>query len=190
MSYLEAPVMASVMHALTVPKTEGGTLFADLARAYETLTPAVRTAVEHLHAVHSYAASFSSEAGGAARATRPDLAKVRAHAIENGLVASHPIVRTHPETGRRALFVSRGFTTEIVGLQKEQSDVLLEQLFAHCEGPEHTVRHRWVEGDIVIWDNRRMMHRSLPFQEEEVRHMHRTTIKGDRPYRAPRDCRL
>lgn len=182
--------MASIMHALKVPTEGGDTLFADLEHAYETLQPAVKVAVEHLHAKHSYAASFSARTAGAARATRADLAKVRADAIENSLVATHPIVRTHPETRRRALYVNRGFTTKIVGLRKAHSDALLEQLFTHCERPQHVKRHRWMSGDIVIWDNRRMMHQALPFQREEVRDMHRTTVKGDRPFLAPLDSRL
>jgi taurine dioxygenase len=193
MSYLEEPVMASVMHALTVPSAGGDTLFADLERAYETLDPRTRAAIEGKEAIHSYAASFSAAAGGAARAAGAELAKVRADAVANGLLAKHPIVRTHPETRRRALFVNRGFTTEIVGLPKEESDALLEQLFAHCERREHIVRHRWQQGDVLIWDNRRMMHHALPFPPEEVRHMLRTTVKGGengRPFLAPLGCRL
>jgi taurine dioxygenase len=171
--------MASVMHAKAIPPVGGDTLFADMAQAYDGLQRDLADRIEALSAVHSYAASFSF--GNRAGA---ELEKVKADAEARGLYATHPIVRTHPETGRRALYINRGFTTRIEGLENEEESArLLEDLFDHCEQQQFIQRHVWREADIVIWDNRRMMHQALAFPEDgPIRHMHRTTVKGDRPF--------
>jgi taurine dioxygenase len=168
--------MASVMHARAIPPVGGDTLFADMELAYESLEPVLAAKIERLSARHSYAASFSL-----GNRTSADLEQVRADAEAQGLFAVHPMVRTHPETARRALYVNRGFTTAVEGIGHAESEELLEALFMHCE--RNVLRHVWRKDDIVIWDNRRIIHHALPFPAGgAVRHMHRTTVKGDRPF--------
>jgi taurine dioxygenase len=94
----------------------------------------------------------------------------------------HPIVRTHPETGRKALFVSEHFTTRVIGLPEDESRQLLEELFAHSVRAEHVYRHRWAEHDMVFWDNRSLMHLAAGTPDDQRRKLYRTTIEGDVPF--------
>ena len=169
--------MASLMHALEVPPPGkgGDTLFVDMYSALESLPPGIAASIRGREALHSYAHSFTHRDGA-------ELDKVRADADAPGHSAVHPMVRAHPETGRSALYVNRGFVTSIVGMDDEGRE-LLEQLFAHCEAGAgvRRMRHRWRAHDIVIWDNRCSMHLATPFAAGETRHMHRTTVKGDAP---------
>jgi taurine dioxygenase len=95
---------------------------------------------------------------------------------------AHPVVRTHPETGRRALFVSEHFTTRIVGLPQDESDALLQELFAHSTRAEHIYRHQWQPHDLVFWDNRSLMHLAGGTPDHLRRKLYRTTIEGDVPF--------
>lgn len=95
---------------------------------------------------------------------------------------SHPVVRTHPENGRRALFVSEGFTTRIEGLPQDESDALLAELYAHSVRPEHVYRHHWREHDLVFWDNRSLIHLAGGTPDHLRRKLYRTTIEGDAPF--------
>ncbi|WP_243856698.1 TauD/TfdA family dioxygenase [Paraburkholderia sp. BL6665CI2N2] len=94
----------------------------------------------------------------------------------------HPIVRTHPETGRKALFVSEHFTTRVIGLPEDESKQLLDELFAHSVRPEHLYRHQWAEHDMVFWDNRSLMHLAAGTPDHLRRKLYRTTIEGDVPF--------
>jgi taurine dioxygenase len=96
--------------------------------------------------------------------------------------AEHPLVRTHPVTGRKALFVNRGFTTQIKGLNRLESDALLEMLYRHAETPEFHCRFRWQENSVAFWDNRCVQHHAMWDYYPQHRHGHRVTIKGDRPF--------
>jgi len=110
---------------------------------------------------------------------RPDLS---AEQIEQVKPVLHPVVRTHPETGRKALFVSEHFTTRIVGLPEDESRALLDELFAHSVRPEHLYRHVWRERDLLFWDNRSLMHLAAGTPDHLRRKLHRTTIEGDSPF--------
>ncbi len=177
LSYVAEPAMASVLHALEVPSAGGDTMFASMYRAYETLSATMRRLLESLRAVHDYAHAYEtvfSRLPGRPPLTEEQRAKVPP--------VEHPVVRTHPDTGRRALFVNPGFTRRIAGMTEEESRALLDFLFAHSTRPEMVYRHRWRRGDVVLWDNRCTMHRAVAdYDMTERRHMHRTTIAGDAP---------
>ncbi len=170
LSYLEPPAMASLLYALEVPPMGGDTLFANMAAAYDALSPPIRTMLSSMTAVHDYAHVLRLFSHG-----------VRAH-VGPGTLPSvrHPVVRPHQETGRATLYVNPGFTTHIEGLARHESDAVLNMLFEHAVRPEFVYRHRWSVGDAVLWDNRSTMHHAVHdfYGTGGVRHMHRTTIMG------------
>jgi taurine dioxygenase len=173
-SWMTEPSKASLLHALEIPPVGGDTMFADMYRAYDKLSDRMKGFLEGMVAVHDRAAaaatSYSKEFG-----THSDeLASSK---------ALHPIVRTHPDSGRKALFVNRGFTSHIPDLSPAESDAVLQFLFAHCTTPDMVYRHSWRLHDIVIWDNRSVMHFAVSdYKGIGDRYMHRTTVKGDRPH--------
>ena len=175
-SWMKEPSKASLLHALEIPPAGGDTMFADMTRAYDALSPRMKSFLDGLHAVHdrsaaaatSYAREFS---GGTHQA---ELAES---------TALHPIVRTHPDSGRKALFVNRGFTSHIPDLSPTESDAVLQFLFAHTTTPDMVYRHSWRLHDIVVWDNRCTMHFAVAdYKAFGDRYMHRTTVEGDRPH--------
>ncbi len=169
LSYMDPPSMCSLLYAIEMPALGGDTLFCNMYAAWEALSGPMKAFLAPLRAVHDFRhvlRNFSNfGAGDQARATPP---------------VSQPVVRTHPETGRRCLFVNDGFTTHIEGLRRNESDALLEMLFEHCARPELVYRHRWETGDAVLWDNRCTMHHAVAdFRPEHGhRHLHRTTVLG------------
>ena len=171
-TYLERPPMASMLYALEVPPRGGDTLFANQTLAYETLSAGLQSTLEGLVGVNT-----SSKA--AASRTREDRLK-EAGAELKVLVGEHPVVRTHPETGRRALYVNIGHTERFRDWSEEESRGLLEYLFAHQVRPELTCRFRWEKGSVALWDNRCTMHRRDAFDPNSRRVMHRTQVKGER----------
>jgi len=178
MSFEENPNLGTVVYAVEIPPEGGDTLFADLERAYETLPDAVKRRIEGRRAAHTFAKHYREVM--AKDSTRPPLTPEQLAALKE---VWHPIVRTHPETGRQALFVNPGHTTRIEGLDDAESQALLDDLFAHSLRPAHVYRHKWRIGDTVIWDNRRVMHQAETYDMSRyARHMHRTCIHGDRPY--------
>jgi taurine dioxygenase len=159
LSYLQRPGSFSIVYAVEVPDEGGDTLWANGYAAYDALPEDLRQRVLMLQAVHRH----GEEA-------------------QNPVVpAIHPIVRTHPETKRRATFVSPQFTRSIVGLTKEESDALLDALFDHVTRPEFVWTHHWRRGDLVMWDNRCTMHRREPFDASARRILKRTQMFGDAP---------
>ncbi len=175
-SYVERPAMCSLLYALEIPPSDGDTMFADMYAAYDGLDGATQKRIADLTAVHSYAASFAGEtAAGANRATLTDDQKAMLPEVV------HPVVRSHPETGRKALFVNPGFTTRIVGLSDDDSRSLLGALFKASVHSQNIYTHKWRRHDLVIWDNRCLMHHATPYDSSYIRHMHRTTVIGDRP---------
>jgi len=177
LSYKELPSLGSMLHAQELPSEGGDTLFADMHKAWDTLPQALRTAVEGRSAAHSYTARYSEtrfEGNWRPTLTPEQLAEVTE--------VVHPIVRTHPENARKALFVSEGFTTRIVGLPEDESRQLLAQLYAHSVQPEHIYRHAWQPGDLVFWDNRSLIHLAAGCPSHLRRKLYRTTIQGDAPY--------
>lgn len=165
MCYVEIPHTATMLYAVDLPSTGGNTLFADMYAAYDNLPPETRERLEGRKAlqVHDYK-----------RTERPgadlDLAQVANHA--------HPVFVTHPETGKKAIYVNRLMTARIEGVERAESDTLLEELFRTAEDPSIVYEHVWRPGDLVIWDNRCITHARTDFPENERRLLHRTTLIG------------
>jgi taurine dioxygenase len=177
LSYKEIPSLGSLLHAQELPSEGGDTLFADQHLAFETLPEALKQRILPLKAEHSYLAKYE-----ALRAKNPWRPKLSQAQVDQVAPAVQPVVRTHPETGRKALFVSEHFTTGIVGLPKEEGDALLAELFAHSVKPEFVYRHSWKPHDLVFWDNRSLMHLAAGTPDQLRRKLFRTTIEGDLPF--------
>ncbi|MEQ7918932.1 TauD/TfdA family dioxygenase [Xanthomonas sp. WHRI 1810A] len=177
LSYKELPSLGSMLYAQELPSEGGDTLFADMHLAWDTLPEHLRKAVEGRSAVHSYTSRYRE--GHNAQNWRPTLS---AEQLAQVVVVSHPIVRTHPENGRKALFVSEGFTTHIVGLPEDESQQILNELYAHSVRPEGVYRHKWQKNDMVFWDNRSLIHLAGGTPDHLRRRLHRTTIQGDAPF--------
>ncbi|SAI66673.1 taurine dioxygenase [Bordetella ansorpii] len=176
-SYKELPALGSLLHAQELPSEGGDTLFADMELAYKTLPEHLRKVVEGRNAIHSYLARYDRLRGQSN--WRPTLS---AEQIAQVKEVSHPVVRTHPETGRRALFVSEGFTTRIEGLPEDESRQVLDELNAHAVRPEHIYRHQWQPHDLLFWDNRSLIHLAAGCPPDLRRKLFRTTIEGDAPF--------
>lgn len=177
LSYKEIPSLGSMLHAQELPASGGDTLFANMHLAWDSLPMALKNAVIGKSAEHSYLAKYAELQQR--NPWRPDLTQAQ---IDQVKPAVQPIVRTHPETGRRALFVSEHFTTRVVGMPEDESRSLLDALFAHSVLPAHLYRHQWRAHDMVFWDNRSLMHLAAGTPADQRRKMFRTTIEGDRPY--------
>jgi taurine dioxygenase len=164
------PPMGTILYLTEVPPDGGGdTLFANMYLAYDRLSPRIRTLLDGLTAIHDGEQLYRGRYGN------DDTGKVYPR-------AEHPVVRTHPVTGRKSLYVNRFFTTCIVGLSRIESDGLLRMLFRHIETPEFQVRFRWQPGSIAFWDNRCAQHRALWDYYPNRRYGLRVTVCGDRPY--------
>jgi taurine dioxygenase len=174
-AYLEQPPMASMLIARELPPYGGDTLFASGHAAFEALSPKLQEMLSGLRGINASAKADVTR-------TREDRVKEGASAApRKDLVAEHPVVRTHPETGRRALYVNFGHTMRFSGMTEEESRPLLEFLFAHQVKPEFTCRFGWQPGDIAFWDNRCVLHNPVNDYHGHKRLMHRVTLKGDRP---------
>jgi taurine dioxygenase len=176
-SYKPKPSLGSLLHAQELPSEGGDTLFADQHLAWQGLSPALQQRILPLKAEHSYLAKYEE-----LRAKNPWRPKLSQAQIDQVAPAVQPVVRTHPETGRKALFVSEHFTTRIVGLPQGESDALLGELFAHSVKPDYVYRHRWAPHDLVFWDNRSLMHLAAGTPDHLRRKLYRTTIEGDAPF--------
>jgi taurine dioxygenase len=172
-SYLERPPMASMLYAIEIPPYGGDTIFANQYLAYEALSEGMRKLLASLTGVNS---SLKADASR----TRED--RLRAAGVESKvLIGEHPVVRTHPETGRKALYVNVGHTTHFKGMIEEESRPLLGFLFRHQIQPEFTCRFRWGPGSLAFWDNRCAQHNAVNDYQGFRRVMHRVTLAGDRP---------
>ncbi|GAB7539726.1 TauD/TfdA dioxygenase family protein [Burkholderia sp. 3C] len=176
LSYKEQPSLGSLLHAQELPAEGGDTLFANMHLAWDTLPEALKQAVEGRRAEHTYLARYAELQ--ARSPWRPNLSPEQIAQVK---AVEQPIVRTHPETGRRALFVSEHFTTRIVGLPEDESRALLDEIFAHSVRDEFVYRHQWREHDLVFWDNRSLMHLAAGTPDHLRRKLYRTTIEGDLP---------
>lgn len=179
-TFMKRPPLGSILRAVTLPPTGGDTNWADTQLAYDSLSEPVRRLVDHLTAVHDGTREFGyylAQRGGNVWEGRP---VSRLDPVE------HPVVRVHPETGRKGIFVNPGFTSHIVGVSDVESRAILDLLYAHLTKPEHIVRHRWRPGDVALWDNRSTAHYANRDYGSERRVMHRITLRGDVP-RGPRD---
>ena len=177
LSYKEQPSLGSLLHAQELPSEGGDTLFADQHAAYEALPETLKARIDRMQAEHSYLARY--EELRARSPWRPALTPAQINEVRPVI---HPVVRTHPETGRKALFVSEHFTTRIVGLAQDDSNTLLQELFTASTAPAQQLRHRWQPHDLVFWDNRSVVHLAGGTPDHLRRKLYRTTIEGDRPY--------
>jgi taurine dioxygenase len=173
MSYREAPPSGSALYAREIPPVGGNTCFLNMVLAYETLPPDLLRAIEGRTCVHD-------ESRNSAGRLRPGFSHEPDPRKTPG--PRHPLVRTHPVTGRKALFLGRRPYAYIPGLALEESEALLDRLWAHATQEAFVWAHTWQVGDLVLWDNRSAMHRRDPFDMNHRRIMHRTQISGDRPY--------
>ncbi|HZT86727.1 MAG TPA: TauD/TfdA family dioxygenase [Stellaceae bacterium] len=173
MSYIDEPPRASALYALEVPPSGGDTGFSNMYRAYEMLPAALRERIATLRCRHD---ASRNSAGELRRGfvDAPDASQT--------VGAEHPLVRTHPMTGRKALFLGRRRNAYIPGLKLAESEALLDELWDYATRPELAWYQQWRPGDLVLWDNRCVMHRRDAFDPATRRIMHRTQIKGDRPY--------
>ena len=177
-TFLETPALGAVLAAKQLPPFGGDTLWASGIAAFEALSKPLQRLLDGLTATHDISKSFPQERFGATDADRARLEEAR----RKNPPRSHPVIRTHPVTGRKALFVSDGFTTRINELEPAESRAILDLLFAHFARPEFTVRWRWKENDVAFWDNRVTQHYAVDDYRPQRRVMHGATILGDKPF--------
>jgi taurine dioxygenase len=172
-SYFATPAKATLLHSINIPSHGGNTWFCNMRAAYEALPEATRKRIDGMRAIHGY---------DTARArNRPS--QRTAQEIAETPDVEHPLVRTHPDNGKKALYLNFNRLDRIVGLERAESDALLDELAAHCRKPEFHYAHKWTVGDAVIWDNRATMHRvDVDYPMGEKRVMQRVLIEGDRPF--------
>lgn len=177
-TYAEQPPAGTLLHALALPPAGGDTMWANMALAFDELSPPMQRFLTGLSATHDFDHFFRYPMGDSLETDRFVLDQKAKFALP-----SHPIVRTHPETGRQALYVNESFTRRVDGVSRAESDALLGFLFQHCVRPEFTCRHRWSVGDICFWDNRATMHYpiddwggSISEFENSARRMNRVMI--------------
>ena len=173
MTYVETPPMGAILYALEVPPSGGDTYWSNQCLAYETLPAELRRRIEGSRAVHD--ATYNS--AGIRRKGYDDVSDPR-----QAPGARHELVRTHSETGRKALFLGRRRNSYIEGLELAESEALLDALWAHATQEKFTWYQQWRKGDLILWDNRAVMHRRDAFDPATRRIMHRTQIKGDQPF--------
>jgi taurine dioxygenase len=169
MTYIERPPMAAILYAIEIPPDGGDTYWANMYAAYETLPADLKQRIEGRVAVHD--ATYNS--AGTMRKGYQDVADPR-----NAPGARHPLVREHPETGRKSLFLGRRRNSYVVGLSLEESESLLDELWRHATQPQFTFRQQWRVGDVMIWDNRCTLHRRDAFDPRARRLLHRTQIRA------------
>jgi taurine dioxygenase len=172
-TWREHPSMGAILHALAVPALGGDTLFADMYAAYDALDEPTRTLVDGLDAVHDFTYAFGRNASDDKREQmRTEFPAVR-----------HPVVCTHPVTGRRHLYVNRAFVSRIVGLAPDQSRELLDRLCRQADSPEHQCRFRWTPDAVAFWDNRAVQHYAASDYWPQTRTVERASVVGPRPVR-------
>lgn len=164
------PPLGSVLHAVVVPEAGGDTLWSSMYAAYDALSGAMQRVLGELRAKHD---------GGAFRAVATDEQR---RELEKDQTAVHPVIRTHPVTGRKGIFVNSAFTKRIDGMKRKESDALLHFLFEHVGSPEFTCRFRWRAHSIAMWDNRCTQHKVVADNVRAHRRMERATICGDAPF--------
>jgi len=174
-TFMRRPPAGSILRAVLVPVAGGDTAFSNQEAAFEALSPSLQDFLSTLHAVHDGRAQFKAalEQVGSGRWEGKELPEIEP--------VVHPVVRTHPETGAKVLFVNPGFTSHIVELTRFESDALLSYLYAHSVRPEFVVRYHWKSGDLGFWDNRATQHSVVGDFGDHDRLIQRVTIKGDAP---------
>jgi alpha-ketoglutarate-dependent taurine dioxygenase len=177
-TFRSTPPLGSVLRAVELPPTGGDTCWTDLEAAYLALSPPLRHLADQLTAVHDGRKDFEEYLNVRLSGEGNVWEGERVRDLEP---VAHPVVRVHPESGRRSLFVNPGFTTHLKDVTEFESRALLDVFFSVIGRPEHTVRHRWRAGDLVVWDNRATAHYAVDDYGDQRRVMHRITIRGDRP---------
>lgn len=176
-TFIETPPLGSILNAIQVPEFGGDTLWASTSAAYAGLSKPLQKLLDPLYAEHDIQLSFPDERFSTDEEAQQRLSKAR----QEHPPVVHPLVRVHPETGQKGLFVTPGFTRRILDLNHEESRGLLNLLFTHSAKPEYCVRWQWQKGDVVFWDNRITQHYACDDYRPQRRIMHRATILGDRP---------
>ena len=172
-SFMREPCSLTMLYGVTVPSKGGDTQFTNMHAAYDDLPPAVKARIGKLQAIHRYVSSRRT--GKVAARPAEEMAAMPE--------ATHPLVRTHPETGRKSLYLNPNRMEQIAGMERGESDRLLDELIAHAIQPRYQYRHVWRQGDVVIWDNRSTMHKAnADYPEGERRLMHRVIVSGTAPY--------
>jgi taurine dioxygenase len=175
-TFMEQPALGSVLRAVQLPPLGGDTCWASMYAAYDALSPRLRTLLDGCTALHDLVMPLEKAIAGG-HSAGGDLAAIRAAWPP----VEHPVVRVHAVTGRKSLFVNNNFTTRILGITKEESDVLLPYLLHHVQRPDFQVRFRWMPGSVAFWDNRCTQHYAVPDYSGHRRVMHRVTLTGERP---------
>ena len=176
MTFREHPPMATMLKSDLIPPRGGDTVWSSMTAAYDALSFHMKKFLEELNAIHDFSWGFKeslAEPGGAERL---------AEAVASNPPVRHPVVRTHPETGRKAIFVNELFTTHIEGLRRDESNAILDFLFKHVTTDEFTCRFQWSPNCLVLWDNRCTQHKPINDYFPAHRRMERITIDGDKPY--------
>lgn len=173
-TFMPNPPMGSILRAVKLPSVGGDTCYASMIAAYEALSPEMQRFLQGLRAEHDLTRTLS-------RAIREGISDADLSSMQREWPpVEHPVVRTHPKSGRKCLFVNSNFTTRITNLSEEESDALLPFLLEHVRSPAFQCRFRWEEGSVAFWDNRMVQHYAVPDYSER-RIMHRVTLDGDRP---------
>ena len=179
-SFFETPSLGSILYGITIPPYGGDTLFASMERAYDALSASMKQLLSGLVAVHSASRAYDPQETGEAKYRGEAAIRYRfSDAIHQ--TVEHPVIRTHPETARKSLYVNQMFTQSIVGMTRAESDALLGFLYAHLSRPNFTCRFRWQPGSVAFWDNRCVQHYAMDDYQEFERVMNRVTVAGDRP---------
>jgi taurine dioxygenase len=180
-TFYEKPALGSILYALEVPESGGDTQFANMYLAYESLSDGLKEILAGMTAIHSASRAYG-ERGRALRRDKESYSSMKIRTDQGTETeVEHPVIRTHPETGRKGLFVNRSFTLRFKGWSEEESKPLLEYLYTHAVRPEFTCRFRWEKGSIAFWDNRCTHHFAINDYHGQRRSMHRVTVCGDRP---------
>ncbi|POA29133.1 MULTISPECIES: taurine dioxygenase [unclassified Pseudomonas] len=177
-TFLPTPALGAVLSAKLLPEFGGDTLWASGIAAYEALSVHLQNLLQGLTATHDFVKSFPLERFG----NTPEALAQWEDARKKNPPLSHPVIRTHPVSGRKSLFVNEGFTTKINELSETESEAILKLLFAHATRPEFTIRWRWQENDVAFWDNRVTQHFAVDDYRPARRVMHRATVLGDVPF--------
>ena len=175
-SFMAQPSLGSVLRAVQLPPLGGDTCWASMYAAFDALSPRLQTMLDGLTALHDIIVPLEKAVAGG-HSVSADLDAIR----RSWPPMEHPVVRRHPVTGRRALYVNNNFTTRILGIAKAESDVLLPYLLQHVQRPDFQVRFRWATGSVAMWDNRVTQHYAVPDYTGHRRIMHRVTLTGERP---------
>lgn len=175
-TFQEKPPLGSVLRCVAAPEFGGDTMWASMYAAYEALSDAMQRLLSGLVAIHDTSRTFSRENYG------ENIKHLGGKRAEQVVAAEHPVIRTHPETGRKALFVNSAFTRAIKGMKAAESEALLGFLYRHIETPDFTCRFRWRKNSVAMWDNRCTQHRVVADNLAAYRRMERVTIVGDKPF--------